>query len=301
MGDEESVQIVASGLGFPEGPIALPDGSVLVVEVKGGRLTRVRPDGALEVVADLGGGPNGAAIGPDGAVYVVNNGGFSWSEINGLTVPFGTDGGNRPPGFTGGWVERVDLSSGEVTRLFDGLDGERFLGPNDIVFDADGGFWFTDFGKTELRSMDRGAVYWARADGTGLRRVAAGLIGPNGIGLSPDGSTLYVAETYTGRLLAWDVAGPGEVAGQHRVVVATADHFDSMAVEEDGTVVVAAINHGLCVVRPDGEVAHVAMPDAMTTNVCFAGPDRRTAYVTLSAGGKLGRLEWPRSGLALAH
>ena len=178
-------------------------------------------------------------------------------------------------------------------------DGQPLLGPNDIVVGADGGLWFTDFGKMSARSIDRGAVYHCRPDGSEVRLVARGLTGPNGIGLSPDDATLYVAETYTGRLLAWDVTGPGEVAGSPRIVVSTPNHFDSLAVEADGTVVVAAIQHGLCVVRPDGGYDHVAMPDVMTTNVAFGGDDLRTAYVTLSAGGRLAEVAWPRPGLRL--
>src|SRR5579862_5730249 len=82
---------IASGLEFPEGPVALADGSVLVVEIAGGRLTRVRPDGALKTVARLGGGPNGAALGPDGHCYVCNNGGFSWRTDDGFTRPTEAD------------------------------------------------------------------------------------------------------------------------------------------------------------------------------------------------------------------
>ena len=70
------MQEITSGLQFPEGPIAMNDGSVLVVEIKRGTLTRVTPDGTKEVVAETGGGPNGAAIGPDGMVYICNNGGL---------------------------------------------------------------------------------------------------------------------------------------------------------------------------------------------------------------------------------
>jgi gluconolactonase len=299
MGDD--VTIVASGLGFPEGPVVLPDGDVLVVEVRLGRLTRVHPDGELTVVAEVGGGPNGAAIGPDGLAYVVNNGGFSWSEIHGMILPVDETGSNRPPDFTGGWVDRVDLATGEVTRLLDDFDGESFLGPNDIVFDPRGGFWFTDFGKMGPRSMDRGGVYWSSADGSDVRRIAQGLTGPNGIGLSPDGATLYAAETHSGRLLAWDVTAPGEVAGPHRIVTSTPNHFDSLAVEADGTVVVAAIQHGLCAIRPDGSLEYTPMPDVMTTNIAFGGDDLRTGYVSLSGAGRLARVEWPRPGLALAH
>ena len=103
------VHEVTTGLEFPEGPVALPDGDVLVVEVQGGRLTRVAPSGDKRVVAELGGGPNGAALGPDGAVYVVNNGGFAWSNQFGLALPVGPDGVTEPPGFQGCWVDRIDL------------------------------------------------------------------------------------------------------------------------------------------------------------------------------------------------
>jgi gluconolactonase len=66
----------------------MPDGSILLVEIKRGTVTRVATDGSVEVVAELGGGPNGLAIGPDGAAYVCNNGGcFEWHEVMGLTLP----------------------------------------------------------------------------------------------------------------------------------------------------------------------------------------------------------------------
>ena len=86
------------------------------------------------------------------------------------------------------------------------------------------------------------------------------------------------------------------------MVAATPDYFDSLAVEASGRIVVAALLAGLCVVDPaDGSYEHVALPDPMVTNVCFGGPDLRTAYVTLSASGRLVALEWPRPGLRLAH
>ncbi|MEI7622903.1 MAG: SMP-30/gluconolactonase/LRE family protein, partial [Actinomycetes bacterium] len=285
---------------FAEGPVEMPNGDIVTVDVRGGRLMRSQPDGSTREIASPGGGPNGAAIGPDGALYVVNNGGFPWSERSGLLIPVDENGSTRPPNFEGGWVDRVDPETGDIDRLFDGLDGERFLGPNDIVFDQSGGFWFTDLGKSDARSMDRGSLFYARPDGTGLRRVAWNLTGPNGVGLSPDGSIVYVAETNTGRLLAWNVVGPGEVSGSPKIMMATANHFDSLAVEADGTVVVAAISHGICVLRPSGEIDYVEVPDVMTTNVCFAGDDMQSAYITMSASGRLGKVRWPRPGLRLA-
>src|SRR6185295_1150241 len=91
-----SFDVLAEGLQFPEGPIAMPDGSVILVEIARGTLSRVW-NGKTEVVCDLGGGPNGAAFGPDGAVYVCNNGGFAWHEIQGLMIP-----GNAAKDYTTG-------------------------------------------------------------------------------------------------------------------------------------------------------------------------------------------------------
>src|SRR5262245_26896888 len=101
---------IASGLAFPEGPIALSDGSVLVVEIAGARLTRVSPSGRCETVAKLDGGPNGAALGPDGKCYICNNGGFAWRRAeHDILRPAG-----RAKDYSGGRIERVDLASGAV-------------------------------------------------------------------------------------------------------------------------------------------------------------------------------------------
>jgi gluconolactonase len=296
---------LATGLQFPEGPVVLADGSVLVVEIRRGTLSRVPAGGGTaEVVADLGGGPNGAAIGPDGAAYVVNNGGFLWSELGDMLIPFELSTmSNEPPDFAGGWVNRVDLETGEATVLYRECDGHRFAGPNDIVFDSDGGFWFTDFGKTRERTADKGSLYYALADGSKVVETARGLYGPNGVGLSPAGDRVYVAESFTGRLLSWDVTGPGTLANPMATVVeATKGHFDSLAVEADGNVVVAAIGEGLCVVQADGSGhEYVPMPDRFTTNVAFGGDGNTTAFVTLSGGGRLIAVDWPRAGLELAY
>ena len=196
---------MADGLLFPEGPIAMDDGSVLLVEIARGTLSRVQPDGSVEVVAECGGGPNGAAIGPDGACYVTNNGGcFAWIDI-GLTVP-----GDVPETYWGhGSIQRVDLDTGEVSTIYGECGGRPLRAPNDLVFDEHGGFYFTDHGLRLERTIDRTGVFYARPDGTAIEEVVFPLESPNGVGLSPDGATLYVAETHTGRVWAWSVAWPG--------------------------------------------------------------------------------------------
>jgi gluconolactonase len=303
------VQVLAEELLFPEGPIALDDGSVLLVEIKRRSLTRVHADGRVEVVAELGGGPNGAAIGPDGKVYVCNNGGsFGFIDIGGLLV---TDM-QTPATWEGGSIQRVDLDTGAVETLYTECSGEGLRSPNDLVFDGHGGFWFTDFGARFERNLDWGSVYYAAADGSSITRVAHELMTPNGIGLSPDGSRLYVAETTPGRIWWWDVPAPGQLEGGNFAVGHRGNllrgfedlrFFDSLAVDAEGWVCAATIiQGGITAVSPDGQqVEHVALEDPIVTNVCFGGEDRRTAFATLSATGKLVSFEWPRSGLALAH
>lgn len=303
-------RIVTEGLKFPEGPVWMPDGTVLVGEIATGTLTRVHPDGTKDTVAVCGGGVNGVAIGPDGAAYVCNNGGNTHVEVasRGWLLP-----GDQADDYAGGGVQRVDLATGEVTWLYTHIGDHRLKGPNDLVFDAHGGFWFTDHGKGRHRERDRGGLYYATADGSSIREVLYPLDGPNGVGLSPDGSRVYVAETFSGRLWAWDVVAPGQLnakphgrvfGGQLLVGLPGYDMFDSLAVDAAGNVCVATIgdHSGITVVEPDGSgYEHVLMPDPITTNICFGGDGLRTAYITLSASGRLGAMEWPTAGLALNY
>lgn len=299
------IRELAKGLKFPEGPIALDNGDILLVEIARGALSRVTPDGSVEVVAEVGGGPNGAALGPDGAVYLCNNGGcFTWDEVMGLTLP-----GKVPDGWTGGSIQRVDLDTGEVTTLYTESSSGPLRAPNDLVFDAHGGFWFTDHGVRLERSSDRTGIHYAKADGSSCREVIFPMDAPNGIGLSPDGSTLYAAETHTGRVFSWTIAEPGEIVhdnpvgnGGHLLAGLPGMQFlDSLAVDGDGWVCVGTLlNGGITAISPDGEtVEHTPLPDPLATNICFGGADRRTAFVTLSGTGTLVSFEWPRAGLRL--
>lgn len=299
------ITVLATGLRFPEGPVVLEDGSIALVEIARGTVTRIAPDGTVSVIADLGGGPNGLALGPDGFLYVCNNGGFEWHEEPGMLRPIGT-----PASYSGGRIERVDPKSGASEVLYDRCGDDKLKGPNDIVFDRQGGFYFTDLGKARHRDRDQGSVYYAKADGSFIVEVVHPILTPNGIGLSPDEATLYVAETETGRLWAFDIAEPGVIkrqpfpslnggrflfnqAGYHR--------FDSLAVESGGNICVATLmSAAITVVAPDGQfVQRVEMPDVYTTNICFGGSDMRTAYVTLSGVGQLVSVPWDRPGLKL--
>jgi hypothetical protein len=181
------MRAITSSLLFPEGPVYLHDGSVLVVEIRRGTLSRVTADGVVTVVAECGGGPNGAAIGPDGRVYICNNGGFTWQTIDGLLRPVGT-----PDDYVTGSIQAVDLSSGQVQTLYESCDGHRLKGPNDIVFDSEGGFYFTDLGKRHADALERGSIYYASTDGNSIRQIVHPIEQPNGIALSRDERRLYV-------------------------------------------------------------------------------------------------------------
>lgn len=299
---------IAAGLRFPEGPVAMPDGSVILVEIERRTLSRVTPDGRVHVVANLGGGPNGVAMGPGGKLYVTNNGGLEFVVRPGRMFPIA-----QARDYSRGSIQIVDPETGKFETLYDACDGQRLRGPNDLVFDETGGFWFTDLGKTRERDADRGAVYYAKADGSLIREAIFPLERPNGIGLSPDGRTLYVAETPTARLWAFRLSGPGQIEsanGPYRgekgtVVTGLGGYqmFDSLAVDAEGHVAVATLITGaVSDIWPDGSrVDQYVLPDMMVTNVCFGGPGLRTAYATLSMGGTLVSFEWPRAGLPLRH
>lgn len=298
-------EIVATGLGFPEGPVALPDGSVLLVEIEQGCLSRIAPDGTRSVLARTGGGPNGAAVGPDGAIYVCNNGGFAWHREPGVLRP-----GGQSADYRGGSIQRVDLRTGAVDTLYTSCDGHPLHGPNDLVFDRHGGFYFSCNGKRRDREVDRGGVYYALPDGSSIRQVVFPVPFPNGVGLSPAEDVLYVAETETGRLWKFPIENPGTVAllpypspSGGRYVWGSAEYqrLDSLKVEADGRVCVATlIRGGITAVQPDGTQAQFfQLPERSVTNLCFGGDDMRTAWVTLSATGRLLRMRWPRPGLRL--
>ncbi len=299
---------VASGLEFPEGPIWMPDGSVVLVEMFGPRLTRVHLDGTKETIAEISGGPNGAAVGPDGAIYLCNNGGsFSRAELAGLTIPGGFDRDN----YLGGRIQRVDPHDGTVTDLYSECDGRPLRSPNDLVMDGHGGFWFTDHGIRDARgrTADLTGIYYGHVDGSQITEVVYPTDSPNGIGLSPDTDTLYWAETHTGRVFRRAVSSPGVLAPANPLdpglLHGLPGHqfLDSLAVDGEGWVCVATIfNGGITAISPDGsQVEHYATGDLITTNICFGDEDLRTAYVTCSSTGRLVSFPWPRPGLRLAH
>lgn len=280
-------EVIAEGLGFPEGPVAMADGSVIVVEAFAGKITRCW-NGGKETVCDIGDGPNGAAIGPDGALYVCNNGGV------------GPDYVARPD--RAGRIERVDLATGKFERVYASCGDTPLSAPNDLVFDQEGQIWFTDMGRMEVDGKKYGGLYRAAPDGSAITRVVDKALSYNGVGLSPDMTTVYVADTMTARLYAVDRRGEPQKPRLVATVPGQAS-LDSLAMTAAGNVCVATIGErgAITTISPDGAISRIDTDDPVTTNIAFGGGDLHDAFITLSLQGLLVKTRWTEPGLRLVY
>jgi gluconolactonase len=278
-------RVVAERFEFPEGPAFDREGNLYVVEIRGGRVSRIRPSGAVEELAKTGGGPNGAQLAADGELVVANNGGFSGAEP--------------------GRIERIDRS-GNVRAWITHAGGAPLAKPNDLGFDAHGNLYFTSprwpaRGQTSAQAPP-GDVCFATPDGV-ARAVHTGLAFPNGIGVSPDGATLVVCETGPGKLHGFPILEPGSL-GEPRVVgdLGANGQPDGFAFDEQGHILCRGWETGRIWVFAPGSPACVetlAFEDDGVTNDCFGGPEHRTLFVTESKRGRVVAAEWKRPGMRL--
>ena len=167
-----------------------------------------------------------------------------------------------------------------------------------------------DVPGNQCRNREHGGLYYALPDGSKIVELVHPMLSPNGVGLCPDEKTVYVADTETSRLFAFDIVEPGVLRKEPfpapytgRLVCGLPgfQRFDSLAVEASGNIAVATLITGhITVIAPDGRVVRqVKLPDVYPTNICFGGSDMTTAYITLSANGQLAAMDWPEPGLRL--
>lgn len=275
--------MVVDGIGFGEGPVWCPDGTLVCTSVAEGLLWRIRPEAHVkELVADVGGGANGAALAGDGGFLVTNNGGIDLSR----TGVFSNPPPYRPatPG-----LQRV-TPDGTVSYL--ASDG--FTAPNDLAVAPDGTVFFTDPPHFPPPPTREGRV-WAYAPDGSLTLVADGFVYCNGIAVERGGTLVVVEARGLMRLLPdgsreWVVETLGPGAG------------DGFCLDAEGRFYVAStIEHGIRVIEGNREVDFLPIPgDGVTTNCCFGGPDLRWLFATDAVPGQV--VVWdrmPTPGLAL--
>ena len=292
---------LADGLAFPESPIALDDGSVVVSEMAAGRITRVHPNGATETVAHTGGGPNGVVKLPDGRLIVCQNGGSKFGvgpwpyDFNGCVNLFRPVGAPDQPVTPALQIIESDGSVNTLATEFSTRSGKKLplVRPSDICADSYGGFYLTDAGTVQSRTRSVTGLLYGTVDGD-LREIIYPLEMPNGVALSPDGSSLYVAETRTRRIWEFTLDGPG-VVGRARGLATVPSGgplnvggADGLCVDPAGRILVATLGTGgVTVFSPTGEfLGAIPADDPMTTNVALSA-DARTLFMTLASSGRL--------------
>lgn len=266
-------RVLASGIGFTEGPVWLPSGDIIVTSMSRGLLYTLGMDGqdGGPTTVDVGGGPNGLAVRSDGAIVVAQNGGASFASRS-----------TRPvrPG--------IQLVTGDtvVDELVSGC-----LAPNDCVIAPDGSLWFTDPGHPSDPGF---APRVSRLDfATGaLRTVVDGVRFPNGLAFGPDGA-FYLADSTTNEILRFEF--DGERAGARSVFGIVPDGGpDGIAFDSAGNLYIAAFEtDDVVVLDPRGRLSRRIPMGAGSrpTNLCFAGADLDTLVVTLASGGRVVALD----------
>lgn len=286
-------ELLAEGLGWAEGPTVLPDGRICFVETYRSQISVWERSKGVNRYAYTAGGPNSCVLGADGVLYACQNGG--------TTGPWRAEEMVTPS------IQRIAREGGPAEIIATELDGVRFNGPNDLVFDPDGRLYFTDPGTYRPDDPQPSYLFVLEADGGG--RLLAELdppTFPNGIAIEADGSVVW-AESYTGMVRRLDPAtglieDVARLPGEQPVA-------DGMAVGADGLLYVTTVNGGgIEVIRRDGRYVRHIKAGSIPTNCVFSGRDLIMTDAGIIAdsadasyGGQLWRLPIDTEGLATWH
>jgi gluconolactonase len=260
-----TVEKVAGGLQFTEGPVWARDGFLLFSDVPSNKILKLGPgDKQPLVFREDSGYANGNTFDVQGRLYSCE------SRTRRVT--------------------RTD-KKGKVEVLAERWEGKRFNAPNDIVVRKDGNVYFTDpaFGnQADTREMDYYGVYHISSKGQ-LKLIAQPKGRPNGITFSPNGRILYVANSDDHTVVAYDVDHNGETSNE-RVLISGVDGVpDGIRTDEKGNIYVAA--KGVSIYHPDGKiVTTIPMPET-PANVAFGDGDFQTLYITARTSVYRTRLE----------
>lgn len=255
------IRLIKDGFSGTEGPLGLPDGSLLFTETQANRITRIAPDDKVSVYLANSNGANGLALSAGGELYAVQ----TLKPRVGILDP-----------------------KDKLKTLAESYEGKPLLRPNDLVLDRKGGVYFTDPGANPKpgEAPPAAAVYYIRPDGQ-LLRIASDITRPNGITLSPDEKTLYVANTFGETVLAYAVADDGSIskrrdfarlAGWQKTDTGGSSGADGLAVDAQGRLYVAS-NAGIEVFSADGKALGIITLPKQPQNLAFAGADKKTLYV----------------------
>jgi gluconolactonase len=257
---ETSVQKLAGGFAFTEGPTCDAEGNVLFTDQPNDRILKWSTAGELSTFLQPAGRANGMCFAPGGDLIACAD------EKTAL------------------WAI---APNGTVTVLLDTYGGRALNGPNDVWVRPDGALYFTDpfyprpWWTHDVMPQDGQHVYFLSADRTRLVRVTTDLTKPNGIIGTPDGSTLFVSDIAANRTFRYDIAPDGALSGKTLVVE---QGSDGMTLDDEGHLYLTG--DGVMVFDSGGRrIDHIRIPDEKwTANVAFGGSDRRTLYVTASSG-----------------
>ncbi len=264
-----SWKIVATGIVSPEGPAVDRAGNVYLVSRWTGRVVKVDPQGQVSDVVHTGGKPQAVAMLATGDLLLADAKNHALQKIS---------------------------PSGSLSTVADTVDGQQFIGPNDLVVADEQVVYLTDPGL-EMEAAGRILrieLATGRAD-----LLADGYRFPNGITISADGRWLYVAESVTHRVLRFELLDHGRRLGPAELFYQFADHHpDGIAFDSDGNLLVTICGGGtLEVVSPDRQlVASIPAGGANCTNVVFGGDDFRTLYLTEDKQEALLATRWPVPG-----